>query len=156
MKNDELTQRYAKKIEPILGLAQKAYGLRGQQTKEHKASERYTELLKEYYDKGGSLVALAETLDVAYSGMRRRIFSSRVAPTKRKQRSTLDQESFKKTVERVLRARDTSTEVYHKEIYKAYHSGTSLAALATEIGLSSSAPLYYAVQRQEIRAKEKR
>ncbi len=87
MKKDELTEKYAQKIEPILPLAKRAYGLRGQATPEHKASEKYTALLKEYYSKGGSLVALAEKLGVAYSGMRRRIFASSTPPAPRKPRS---------------------------------------------------------------------
>ena len=49
----ELTEKYAQKIEPILPLAKRAYGLRGQDTPEHKASTKYTELVKDYYSKGG-------------------------------------------------------------------------------------------------------
>ncbi len=86
LKKDELTERYAVKIEPIIDLAKKAYGLRGQKTPAHKASDKYTQLLKEYYAKGGSLVALSNRLGVNYSGMRRRIFTSKVPPAARKPR----------------------------------------------------------------------
>jgi len=155
VKKDELTEKYAAKIEPILALAQKAYGLRGQPTPAHKASQKYTELLKEYYEKGGSLVALSTRLGVNYSGMRRRIFMSILPPVDRKPRSKNNEESINKTLERVMKARDTSTESYHRELYKAYHAGISLAALAKGLDLSSSGPLYYAVQREEIRKKGK-
>jgi hypothetical protein len=154
MKKDELTEKYAQKIEPILPLAKRAYGLRGQATPEHKASEKYTVLLKEYYSKGGSLVALAEKLGVAYSGMRRRIFASSTPPGPRKPRSQSSEESIEKTLTRVLKAKETSTERYHEELYKAYHNGASLAVLAKGLSLSSSAPLYYAVQRHETRLQE--
>jgi len=154
LKKDELTEKYAQKIEPILPLAKRAYGLRGQATPEHKASEKYTALLKEYYSKGGSLVALAEKLGVAYSGMRRRIFASSTPPAPRKPRSQSTEASIEKTLTRVLKAKETSTERYHEELYKAYHNGASLAVLAKGLSLSSSAPLYYAVQRHETRLQE--
>lgn len=153
MKKDELTERYAKKIEPILPLAKKAYGLRGQATPAHKASAEYTRLLSEYYSKGGSLVALADTLGVAYSGMRRRVFTSLVQPTERKPRSKATEESISKVMTRIKKAQETSTESYHKEIHSAYNSGFSLAVIAKELSLSSSAPLYYAVSRHERRLR---
>ena len=155
MKNDKLTEQYAVKIEPIIDLAKKAYGLRGQKTPAHKASDKYTQLLKEYYAKGGSLVSLSNRLGVNYSGMRRRIFTSKVPPAARKPRSQTNEITLNKTLERVTKARDTSTESYHRELYKAYHAGISLAALAKGLDLSSSGPLYYAVQREEIRKKGK-
>jgi hypothetical protein len=76
-------------------------------------------------------------------------------PVDRKPRSKNNEESINKTLERVMKARDTSTESYHRELYKAYHAGISLAALAKGLDLSSSGPLYYAVQREEIRKKGK-
>lgn len=156
MKNDELTQRYAKKIEPLLDLAKRAYGLRGQNTPAHKASTKYTELAKEYYAKGGSLVALADELGVAYSGLRRRIFTSSTGSSTRKPRSKATDETTNKALSAVLKARESSTEKYHAEIYKAYHAGVSLARLSQALGLSSSAPLYYGVQRHEMRLNEKK
>ena len=154
MKKDELTDKYAAKIEPILPLAKRAYGLRGQATPEHKASEKYTELLKDYYSKGGSLVALSQRLGVAYSGMRRRIFASSTPPRPRKPRSQSTDVSIEKTLTRVVKAKETSTERYHEELYKAYHDGVSPAVIAKGLSLSSSAPLYYAVQRHTARLSE--
>lgn len=153
-RNDELVEKYAAKIEPLLDLAKRAYGLRGQATPAHRASDKYTSLLKEYYEKGGSLVALATRLGVAYSGMRRRVFTSNVPPQARKPRSRSSEESIKKSLERVLKARNQSTEDYHKELHSAYHSGISLAALSKELGLSSSAPLYYAVSCHEMKLRD--
>lgn len=152
--NDELVEKYAAKIEPLLDLAKRAYGLRGQNTPAHKASDKYTSLLKEYYKKGGSLVALSTRLGVAYSGMRRRVYTSNVPPAPRKKRSRSSEESIKKSFERVVKARNQSTEDYHREIHAAYHSGISLATLSKELGLSSSAPLYYAVSCHEMRLRE--
>ena len=153
-KNDDLVEKYAAKIEPLLDLAKRAYGLRGQNTPAHKASEKYTSLLKEYYEKGGSLVSLASRLGVAYSGMRRRVFTSNIPPQTRKPRSKSSEETIKKSLERVLKARNQSSEDYHREIHSAYHSGISLATLSKELGLSSSAPLYYAVSCHEIKLRE--
>lgn len=152
---DDLTLRYAKKIEPFLSLAKKAYGLRNQDTPAHKASTKYTLLVKEYYEKGGSLVALAEELGVAYSGLRRRIFTLSTSSDTRKPRSKASEEATQKALTVILKARDASTERYHAELYKAYHAGVSLAKISKGLKLSSSAPLYYAVQRHEIRINSK-
>lgn len=156
MKKDfeEITEKYAAKIAPHLELAKKAYGLRGQATPAHVASAKYTNLIKEYYSKGGSLVALAEKLGVAYSGLRRRVFTSAIPPVARKNRSRATEETITKSLESILKARNTSTEDYHKELHKAYHAGISLATVSKELGLSSSAPLYYAVQRHAMRVQE--
>ena len=156
MKKDfeEITEKYAAKIAPHLELAKKAYGLRGQATPAHVASAKYTNLIKEYYSKGGSLVALAEKLGVAYSGLRRRVFTSAIPPVARKNRSRATEDTIAKSLESILKARNTSTEDYHKELHKAYHAGISLATVSKELGLSSSAPLYYAVQRHAMRVQE--
>ena len=156
MKKDfeEITEKYAAQIAPHLELAKKAYGLRGQATPAHVASAKYTNLIKEYYSKGGSLVALAEKLGVAYSGLRRRVFTSAIPPVARKNRSRATEDTIAKSLESILKARNTSTEDYHKELHKAYHAGISLATVSKELGLSSSAPLYYAVQRHAMREQE--
>jgi len=150
----EITEKYAKKIDPLLALAKRAYGLRGQATPAHTASTKYTELVKEYYANGGSLVALSQRLGVAYSGLRRRVFTSALPPVTRKNRSRVSEDTIAKAMDAVLKARDTSTEDYHKALHKAYHEGISLATVSKALGLSSSAPLYYAVQRHEIRQQE--
>jgi len=150
---DEITQRYAEKIIPILDLAKRAYGLRGQNTAAHVASGKYTELVKEYYANGGSLVSLASELQVSYSGLRRRVFSSNVPPVVRKKRSRATEDAVSEAIDRVRSARDTSTEVYHEELHRVYHEGFSLAVIAKGLSISSSAPLYYGVQRHEIRVK---
>jgi lambda repressor-like predicted transcriptional regulator len=156
MKKDfeEITEKYAAKIAPHLDLAKRAYGLRGQATPAHVASAKYTDLVKEYYAKGGSLVALASRLGVAYSGLRRRVFTSAIPPVARKNRSRASEETIAKAIESILKAREVSTEDYHQELHKAYHAGISLATVSKALGLSSSAPLYYAVQRHETRLQE--
>lgn len=150
---NELTEEYAAKIEPILDLAKKAYGLRGQKTPAHTASAQYTELVKEYYSNGGSLVALSKKLGVAYSGLRRRVFTSAIPPVTRKLRSKATSETISQTLSDIVEAKNSSTEEYHAALHKAYHEGVSLALIAKGIGLSSSAPLYYAVQRHELRVQ---
>lgn len=156
MKKDfeEITEKYAGKIAPHLDLAKRAYGLRGQATPAHVASAKYTELVKEYYAKGGSLVALASRLGVAYSGLRRRVFTSAIPPVARKNRSRafrMDSMAFAMVSSD---AREVSTEDYHQELHDSYHAGISLATVSKALGLSSSAPLYYAVQRHAMRLQE--
>jgi lambda repressor-like predicted transcriptional regulator len=151
---EEITEKYADKIAPHLELAKRAFGLRGQATPAHVASAKYTELVKEYYAKGGSLVALADKLGVAYSGLRRRVFTSAIPPVARKNRSRATEETIAKAMESILKARETSTEDYHQELHDAYHAGISLATVSKALGLSSSAPLYYAVQRHAMRIQE--
>lgn len=148
---NELTEEYATKLEPLLPLAKRAYGLRGQDTPEHRASAQYTELVKEYYARGGSLVALSHRLSVAYSGLRRRVYTSAVPPVSRKLRSKATDETISQTLSDIVEAKQSSTEEYHAALHKAYHEGISLALVAKGLGLSSSAPLYYAVQRHAIR-----
>lgn len=151
---DELTLQYAKKIKPILPLAKKAYGSRNQNTPQHKASRQYTELLLEYYDKGGSLPQLAEELDVAYAGLRRRIVMKDVTVESVKpKRIKYTEKEIQAAAKRVEKARDKSVEDYHDQLAEEYVRGIPLSNLAREIGLSSAAPLYYGVQRSLQRRK---
>jgi hypothetical protein len=155
MTND-LTTQYVKKIKPILSLAKKAYGSRTQNTPAHKASREYTDLLIEYYEKGGSLPQLAEELDVAYAGIRRRIVMKDVTvesvrPKKSIKHSTKD---IVASAKRVEKARDYSVETYHDQLAEEYKNGVPLSLLAKEIGLSSAAPLYYGIQRSLQRRKK--
>lgn len=153
--SDALTEQYAKKIKPLLPLAKKAYGSRAQVTPAHNASREYTRLLTEYYEGGGSLVALSEELGVAYSGMRRRVFTAKLPPsTMGKTRTKNSDADIKAAVSRIEKAKALGSECYHDALAKEYSNGISLAALASELGLSSAAPLYYGVQRSELRRVE--
>jgi len=151
--SDALVEQYAKKIEPLLPLAKRAYGSRAQTTPAHIASKEYTRLLGEFYEKGGSLVSLSERLDVAYSGVRRRVFTAKIPPsTIKKGRIKHSEADVAAAAKRVLTARDTGgAEAYHDALAEEYAHGISLAALAEQLGLSSAAPLYYGVQRHALR-----
>ena len=145
---DALVEMYAKKLEPLMPLAKKAYGLRGQDTPEHRASSQYTVLVKEFFNKGGSLMELSKKIGVHYSGLRRRVYMSETPPVGRKKRSKASPEQTAAAVVAVLKAKNTgSFEKYHAALYKAYHDGISLAAVAKGLNIKSSAPLYYAVQK---------
>jgi hypothetical protein len=151
--SDALVEQYAKKIKPLLPLAKRAYGSRAQVTPAHEASREYTRLLAEFYENGGSLVALSEKLDVAYSGMRRRVFTAKLPPsTMKKGRVKYSEAEISAAAKRVTKARDSGgAEAYHSALAAEYSKGVSLAALAEELGLSSAAPLYYGVQRAALR-----
>lgn len=152
--SEAMLESYAPKLEKLLPLAQKAYGLRTTDSPAHVASREYTNLLKEYYDNGGSLVAMAKELDVAYAGLRRRVFMIDAPMRESRSHSKIDQADFEKAVERVKQAKKTSPEKYHEQLLAEYTAGVSLGKLAQALGLSSSNPLYYGVQRARRRLTE--
>jgi len=151
---DKLLSDYKKKIEPILPLAKKAFGSRLHTTPAHDASRKYTALLKEYYEKGGSLVAMANELGVAYAGIRRRVLTAGIDALPSRKRSSLTEAQTEKGIERIKKAKAKSPEAYHSALQAEYEKGISLAKVAKALGISSSQPLYYGVQRSLARAKE--
>ena len=62
--SDTLVQKYTEQLTKLLPLARKAYGARTTESPAHEASRKYTELLIEYSNEGGSLVRLAKELGV--------------------------------------------------------------------------------------------
>lgn len=149
--SDELLERYKAKIEPLLPLAKRAYGSRGNVTPEHRASREYTRLLTEYYAKGGSLVAMADALGVVYAGLRRRVRTADLPVREARSRSRMSQPEVDAAVERIKAAREESLEAYHEQIAEEYDNGVSLAKVAIALGLSGSGPLYYAVNSVRLR-----
>jgi hypothetical protein len=143
---NDLVVEYTDRIKPILPLAKKAYGSRNQLSPEHQASRKYTQLLVEFQNKGGSLPKLADSLNVAYPGIRRRIVMQNVdvSSIKSKTRATHQQNS--EAVERVKKAKEIGIDQYHDQLAEEYKIGVSMSFLARELGLSSAAPLYYGVQ----------
>jgi hypothetical protein len=154
MMSDALLEQYTKKIEPLLPLAKKAFGSRNHVTPEHNASRKYTQLLKEYYEKGGSLVAMSSALGVAYAGVRRRVVTADFPAEVTRKRSSLTPEQTDSAIERIKKAKDKGPEAYHDQLAKEYENGVSLGKVAVALGLSSSQPLYYGVQRSKIRSEE--
>lgn len=154
MAKEDLLEKYKKQIEPLLPLAKRAYGSRTLVSPEHNASRKYTKLLVEYYGKGGSLVAMASALGVAYPGVRRRVITADVPALPVRKHSTLTDEQVTQGVERVKKAKQKGVEDYHSQIAKEYENGISLAKLAEGLGISSSQPLYWAVSRHSIRQQE--
>lgn len=145
----ELVEEYAERIEPLLHLAQKAYGSRSRSGAEHDASRKYTELLAEFQLKGGSLPLLAKRLKVAYAGMRRRVAMRDISASSFRPTTTTrrEPEEIEAARERVLSAKSLGTDAYHDQLAKEYRSGIAFSVLARSLKLSSAAPLYYGVQR---------
>lgn len=156
MKNEALTTEYADQIRPLLELARRAYGSRTQSTPAHEASRQYTALLVEYNEKGGSLLDIANMLGVAYSGIRRRVFTSKTPALGEPQvRSKATAEEVSAAIERVREAKSKGPREYHKQLATEYHqNGISLGAIAKGLGISNAAPLYYGVQRHLQRLSE--
>lgn len=145
--DNALVTQYANVIRPLLPLAKKAYGAKTQDTPAHQASRKYTELLTEFYNRGGSLPALAKELGVAYAGVRRRVIMQNVSVSHIKPKKKPKTEGIEDSVARIKEAKAGTADEYHSAIAKEYEDGVSLAAIARQMGLSSAAPLYYGVQR---------
>lgn len=150
---DKLLSDYKKKIEPILPLAKKAFGSRSHTTPAHLASRKYTQLLVEYYEKGGSLVAMARELNVAYAGIRRRVLTADDVVVPSRKRSSLSEKATDAAIERVKKAKAKNTDAYHTQIASEYEKGLSLAKLAAGLGISSSQPLYWAIKRAKVKSE---
>jgi transposase-like protein len=151
---EELTAVYAEKLKPMVESAKKACGSRTQDTPNHEISRQYTAQLREYYEQGGNLVALAKELGVAYSGIRRRVFLSAVIITSSSGRkhSTSTQQETDDAVARVKRAKAAGTRQYHAQLATEYlQNGVSLGRIAQGLGIKNASPLYYAVQRHQKR-----
>ena len=149
MNSSDLVEEYARKIEPHLELAKKAYGARSNTSPEHEASREYTKLLVEYYEKGGSLSELGRRIKVSYPGIRRRVITSNVnvSNIKPQKRTPSKSQDIAGAVNRVKTAKGFDVDSYHDQLRREYEAGISLSLLAREMGLSSAAPLYYGVQR---------
>lgn len=145
----QLLDEYEALIRPHVDLAKRAYGPKDQNTPAHTASREYTRLLVEFRDKGGSLISLADRLGVAYSGLRRRVFTADIPSVKttRKQRSAIDKATIDEAVIRVRTARASGTPNYHRQLHEEFSSGIPMNLLARGLGISNAAPLYYGVQR---------
>lgn len=142
-----MISEYAETIRPLLPMAKKAYGSRSQSTPNHDASREYTRLLTEFYNRGGSLPALAKELNVAYAGVRRRVIMQNVSVSNVKPKKKPKTEGIEDSVARIKAAKSGTADEYHSAIAREYEDGVSLAAVARSMGLSSAAPLYYGVQR---------
>jgi hypothetical protein len=145
--SQELVEKYAQLIEPILPIAKKAYGSRSQSTPAHDASREYTRLLTEFYSKGGSLPLLAKRLHVAYAGVRRRVVMNDITVSLVKPKIRVKDQDVRSAALRVNKAKLENVDSYHDQLAREYKAGISLSNLAKELGLSSAAPLYYGVQR---------
>lgn len=152
--NTDLTEQYARQIEPHLELAKKAYGSRDTVSPQHDASREYTRLLVEYYGQGGSLLAMADRLGVTYAGLRRRVTTADLTPSSKRPRKRFSDLYYDAAVANILIAKNVGTHEYHTALKKYYDEGLSLAKIAKKMGLSSANPLYYAVNRVRLEEGE--
>ncbi len=123
-------------------------------TPEHKASREYTQLLVEYYKKGGSLVALAEELGVTYAGLRRRVITADIPAEPSRKKSSMTEVQTQKGIDRIKKAKEKSPDAYHTALAAEYDKGISLAKVASALGISSSQPLYWGVHRAKLRDQD--
>jgi hypothetical protein len=144
---EQLLSDYAEQIRPLLPLAKRAYGARTHVTPAHVASQEYTSLLISYHEQGGSLLAMAKELGVAYAGLRRRIVTADAPVPAYRGHSKTSPEELADSIERVKKAKASGTDAYHQQLLVEYEAGVSLGKLAKGLGLSGSNPLYYGVHR---------
>lgn len=152
MINNKLVEVYAPLLIDLLPLARQAYGSRNTKSPQHDASREYTRLLVEYYNQGGSLIAIAQAVGVTYAGVRRRVTTVDISPSTKRSRSKATPEQLAEAVERIKIAKEQSVEDYHEALRHEYEdNGVSLTKIAKALGLSSSNPLYYGVARTKIK-----
>jgi transposase len=152
MTDKELVAEYAPRLIELLPLARKAYGSRNTKSPQHDASREYTRLLVDYYNKGGSLIAIAQAVGVTYAGVRRRVTTVNIEPATKRVRSKATPEQLAEAVERIKIAKDKTVEEYHEALRHEYEdNGISLTKIAKGLGLSSSNPLYYGVARTKLK-----
>jgi len=150
--SDQLVEHYAPLLKELLPLARKAYGSRNTKSPQHDASREYTRLLVEYYEKGGSLIAIAQAVGVTYAGVRRRVTTVSIEPSAKRVRSKATPEQLAEAVERIKIAKDRGVEEYHEALRHEYEdNGISLTKIAKGLGLSSSNPLYDGVARTNLK-----
>lgn len=154
--DDATFEEYAAQMEVLLPLARKAYGSRTTNSPQHEASREYTRLLVEFYGNGGSLIQLANRLDVTYAGVRRRILTDEIpAIPKGKNSKSSPHEVTEAAVRVKLAHLEDGSAAYHDQIRYEYEvNKISLAKLAKELGLSSANPLYYALTRSRVNSKQ--
>jgi hypothetical protein len=154
--DDTTFEEYAAQMEVLLPLARKAYGSRTTNSPQHEASREYTRLLVEFYGSGGSLIQLANRLDVTYAGVRRRILTDEIpAIPKGKNSKSSPHEVTEAAVRVKLAHLEDGSAAYHDQIRYEYEvNKISLAKLAKELGLSSANPLYYALTRSRVNSKQ--
>jgi hypothetical protein len=149
---DALVEKYAPLLRELLPLARKAYGSRSTKSPQHDASREYTRLLVEYYEQGGSLIAISQAVGVTYAGVRRRVTTVGITSTGKRVRSRATDEQIADAVSRIRVAKDKSVEEYHEALRHEYEdNGISLTKIAKGLGLSSANPLYYGVARTKIK-----
>jgi hypothetical protein len=154
--DDATFEEYADRMEAVLPLAKKAYGSRTTKSPQHTASRLYTQLLVEFYGKGGSLIKLAARLNVTYAGIRRRILTDEIEakPKGRNSKSTAH-EVTEAAVRIKLAHLENGSAAYHDQIRYEYEvNKISLGKIAKELGLSSANPLYYALTRSRVNNKQ--
>ncbi len=150
---DALVEQYAPRLRELLPLARKAYGSRNTVSPQHDASREYTKLLVEYYNKGGSLIAISEAVGVTYAGVRRRVTTATILPPNKRVRSKATPEQIQSAVERIKAAKLLGVDEYHEALRKEYEdNGISLTKIDKGLGLSSANPLYYGDARTKIKS----
>lgn len=151
----DLLNEYVSELIQLKPLAEKAYGSRNTKSAEHDASREYTTLLTEYTRKGGSLLMMANALDVTYSALRRRVMTADVKPLKydlrHRSKATPEQYSYAVATLTPFLNGVGDTDEYHDTLLKFYDEGLSINHLAKELGFKGAYHLYYGISKARMR-----
>lgn len=152
----QLLDEHFPAIQALKSQAEKAFGSRATDSHNHEASRKYTDLIKNYAEQGGSLLILADALEVTYPALRRRVMTADVTPLTRHSRSKATADQYAYAVQTLTPLRDShNTEAYHDALLEQYDNGLSINHLAKELGLKSAYPLYYGINKARIRKEGK-
>jgi hypothetical protein len=150
----ELLDTHFAIIAPLKFQAGKAFGSRDTASANHTISREYTIALKDYADMGGSLLLLAEALEVTYPALRRRVMTAVIPALPGRGRSKASAAQYALATKTLTKLRKTKkTTQYHDAIKKFYDEGLSVTRMARELGLKSAYPLYYGLNKARLREK---
>lgn len=147
----EILNRYVAEARALAPEAQKAFGSRATASHNHKVSKEFTTLMVKYVEEGGSLIKMAEALNMTYPALRRRVMTANVTPLPRSTRSKAPAYEYTRAASHLNTLKKVSTISYHDAIKEEYDRGLSLNKLATYMGLKSAYPLYYGLNNARMR-----
>jgi len=146
----ELLDEYYALLAPLAHDAGLAVGSRATDTDVHDSSRKFTTILTEYATKGGSLNMMADSLNLTYSALRRRVMTSELTPLPRSTKSTAPLYMYEAASLMLASERQKGSKQYHVAIKRCYDSGLSLNKLARYVGLTSAYPLYYGLNKARL------
>lgn len=139
--NEQLVQRYADELRPLLPIASKAYGTQSPTSPARQASDQVNKIILRYVGEGGNMTHLANALehDISLPGLRRRLRSARGGTLGKpnRKRGSKDPELVEAAARVISQAKGTGISAeYANAVRSVYAQGVSLSAVADKLGMS--------------------